>query len=173
MGSTADLMALVTQLRPQQIVVGLAERRQRLPIYELLNLKLSGLAITEAGVMYETTHGRVSVRDLRPSDLVFASQMGDMQMVSHIQNFYSRVLALVGFILTVPLMVLVWMAVKVTSPGPALYSQIRSGLNGAPFKLYKFRSMRVDAEAASGGLGLQERSADYTHRQVAALAAPG
>lgn len=152
LGPMADLLTVVTRIQPQQIVVGLAERRHRLPMHELLDLKLGGLAITDAGVMYETTHGRVSVRDLRPSDLVFARQMGDMQMLAHIQNFYSWILALAGFILTLPLMLLVFVAVKVTSPGPALYSQIRSGLNGAPFRLYKFRSMRLDAEAATGAV---------------------
>ena len=152
LGRLSDLASVVTRIRPEQIVVGMTERRHSLPMYELLDLKLRGVAITDAGVMYETTHGRVSIRDLRPSDLVFAGQLGDMHMLAHIQNLYSWIFALVGFVLTLPLMAMVWFAVKVTSPGPALYSQIRSGLNGAPFRLYKFRSMRVDAEAATGAV---------------------
>jgi exopolysaccharide biosynthesis polyprenyl glycosylphosphotransferase len=152
LGSLADLKTVVNQVKPQQIVVGLAERRHRLPTYELMDLRLSGFPILEVSSMYENTHQRVSVADLRPSDLIFLDRTSDMRLLGQLQSLYSWVLALVGFVATLPLMAIVWLAVKATSPGPALYSQIRSGLYGKPFKLYKFRSMRVDAEAATGAV---------------------
>ena len=49
-------------------------------------------------------------------------------------------------------MLLVAFAVLVTSPGPVLFRQTRVGLNGKPFTIYKFRSMRVDAEAETGAV---------------------
>ena len=49
-------------------------------------------------------------------------------------------------ILTLPIMALAAIAIKLSSPGPILYSQLRSGLNGEPFRVYKFRSMYQDAE---------------------------
>ena len=58
------------------------------------------------------------------------------------------VLSLAGLALTLPLLLLVAMLVKLDSPGPALYRQERVGLHGRTFVLLKFRSMRVDAEAA-------------------------
>ena len=152
LGRIADLSDVVARVHPDQIVVGVTERRQQLPMYELLDLKFGGVLITDIGFMYENTHSRVSVRDLRPSDLIFTRQMSDMKLIAQIQNLYSWMLALAGLILTLPLMILVGIAVKITSSGPVFYSQIRAGLNGKPFKLYKFRSMRQDAEADSGAV---------------------
>lgn len=152
LGPVEDLRRLSQELAPDKIVIGMTERRERLPMYTLLDLKFGGTVIEEAATTFEATHHRVSVKDLRPSDLVFSSQPGDMRMLTNLQNLYSRVLALIGFVLTLPLMVLVWVLVKVTSPGPGFYSQVRSGLNGKPFRVLKFRSMRTDAEAATGAV---------------------
>lgn len=58
--------------------------------------------------------------------------------------------ALVGLALLGPLMLIVAIAVKVSSPGPILFRQKREGLNGRIFEAYKFRSMRDDAGDASG-----------------------
>ena len=152
LGAMADLIQAVEQTKPDQIVIGLTERRQRLPMYELLDLRLGGLAIEEASATYESTHHRVSVRDLRPADLIFAPLQGDMRRLAQVQSVYSWVFALIGFILTLPIMAIVWILVKITSPGPALYTQTRSGLLGRPFQVLKFRSMRVDAEARTGAV---------------------
>jgi exopolysaccharide biosynthesis polyprenyl glycosylphosphotransferase len=50
---------------------------------------------------------------------------------------------------------LIAIAVKLTSPGPVLYAQERMGLDGRTFKMFKFRSMRIDAEAKSGAVWAQ------------------
>jgi lipopolysaccharide/colanic/teichoic acid biosynthesis glycosyltransferase len=53
-------------------------------------------------------------------------------------------------LVTGPLLLLIAIGIKLDSPGPAIFSQERTGLHGAKFTLYKFRSMRMDAEAKSG-----------------------
>ena len=74
------------------------------------------------------------------------------------------VFAVLGIVLTLPLWVLIALAVKLTSRGPMLFVQERAGLYGRPFRMFKFRSMVVDAEErlkdscdnrGSGGAGLQ------------------
>jgi len=152
LGRIADLRRLVAESKPDSIVIGLRERRHQLPMYELLDLKFSGVNIEDASQTFENTHHRVSVHDLRPADLIFAQQRTDTRRLGQLQSIYSWVLGLIGFILTLPLMVLVWVLVKVTSPGPGFYRQTRSGWNGEPFELIKFRSMRTDAEAATGAV---------------------
>jgi exopolysaccharide biosynthesis polyprenyl glycosylphosphotransferase len=52
----------------------------------------------------------------------------------------------IGIIVLSPIMLVVAIAIKIDSRGPAIFSQIRVGLNGKPFKMYKFRSMVDDAE---------------------------
>ncbi len=58
--------------------------------------------------------------------------------------------ALLGLILTLPWYPLIALAVKLSSPGPVFYRQTRVGLGGRPYTLWKFRTMRVGAEADTG-----------------------
>jgi exopolysaccharide biosynthesis polyprenyl glycosylphosphotransferase len=60
--------------------------------------------------------------------------------------------AVIGVVVSFPVVALTALAVKLTSPGPVLYRQVRVGLNGALFTVYKFRSMRADAEAETGAV---------------------
>jgi len=60
------------------------------------------------------------------------------------------VLAAAGLVVFAPLMGLIALAIRLTSPGAVFYGQERMGLDGRSFQMYKFRSMRVDAEAATG-----------------------
>jgi exopolysaccharide biosynthesis polyprenyl glycosylphosphotransferase len=152
LGALNSLPEVVAASKPDCIIVGLAERRQQLPMYQLLDLKFSGIQIQEASVAYEDTHHRISLQDLRPADLVFTSGQINSPFLNQLQTLYSWVLALIGFVLTLPVMAIVWVLVKATSPGQAFYWQTRAGLNGEPFRLVKFRSMRVDAEAATGAV---------------------
>ena len=55
--------------------------------------------------------------------------------------------ALVGLIVFAPIAAIIAIAIKIDSPGPVLFSQIRAGLDGRPFRMYKLRTMNVDAEA--------------------------
>jgi len=57
-------------------------------------------------------------------------------------------LSAVGIVLVAPLMAIIAVVIKLTSPGPILYRQERCGLNGLPFPMLKFRTMHVDAEAS-------------------------
>lgn len=152
LGEVSNLRAVVSAERPDRIVVGMAERRRQLPVYDLLDLRFEGIPIEEASSMYEAAFGRISIEELHPSQLIFSAEMGPDRTQVSLQNIYSWGLALVGAILTLPLMLLVAIAVRLTSKGPAVYSQTRVGLAGKTFKLYKFRSMRVDAEVGTGAV---------------------
>ena len=90
------------------------------------------------------------------------------------RRFVNLLLALIALIATLPVMLLVGVLVWLTSRGPVLYTQIRVGLDrrqpttslqnhgrqrdlgGRPFTIYKFRTMRVDAEQASGAVWAQQ-----------------
>ncbi|RMF55722.1 MAG: undecaprenyl-phosphate glucose phosphotransferase [Calditrichaeota bacterium] len=75
-------------------------------------------------------------------------------LLSGWQGFLKRtfdiVIASLGLILLSPLMLLIALLIKLTSPGPVLYKQPRVGYDGREFDMLKFRSMRVDAEAETG-----------------------
>jgi exopolysaccharide biosynthesis polyprenyl glycosylphosphotransferase len=62
------------------------------------------------------------------------------------------VLSAVALVVLSPLLFLIGLLVKLGSPGPAIYSQERLGINGRSFRMLKFRSMRVDAESKTGAV---------------------
>ena len=152
LGYISDLMGVVGASRPQRIVVGLGERRQKLPVHDLLELRFSGIQTEEISSLYETTFGRVCTREIRPSHLIFSGELGPRPYSVRLQKIYSTALALVGVVITLPIMAIVALLIRVTSPGPILFRQTRVGLHDKPFTVFKFRSMRQDAEARTGAV---------------------
>lgn len=152
LGGIDEVSRVAAEVKPDRIVVGLSERRARMPVYDLLDLRLSGIIVVEASALYESTFGRVSTRDLRPSQLIFSSELGPAPSSVATQVLYSWLLALVGLVLSSPVMVIVAILVRLTSKGPILHRQTRVGLNDVPFTVLKFRSMYADAEARTGAV---------------------
>jgi len=152
LGCIEDLCQVVERFHPNRIVVGLSERRARLPVNSLLELRLSGIQVEDALSTYEATFGRISTRQLRPSQLIFSTELGPNPTRVLLQSIYSMAIAILAALVAAPVMLLAAMLVKLTSPGPALYRQQRVGKNDRPFTLYKFRSMYRDAEARSGAV---------------------
>jgi exopolysaccharide biosynthesis polyprenyl glycosylphosphotransferase len=70
--------------------------------------------------------------------------------------------ALCGLVCALPLILLTALSVKISDRGPILYSQVRTGRNGKVFRVYKFRTMRVDAEKYSGPMLAQENDPRIT-----------
>ena len=156
LGPISEFPKIVEQVHPGRVIVGLTERRQRMPVQTLLDLNFSGVTVEEAATTFERVFGRLCIQQLRPSQLIFSSELGPRPFILSLQNLYSFLLALIGVLVTLPIMVIVALLVRLTSKGPALYRQKRVGRHGHVFTLYKFRSMRVDAEARSGAVWAQK-----------------
>lgn len=152
LGKLGDLKRVIEQTKPDRVVVGMADRRGQLPMMDLLDLRFQGVSIETAATAYETVFTRLSIRELQPAELVFSADLRPNSAVMMVQQAYSWVLALVALALAWPVMLLVALAVKLSSQGPVFYRQTRVGLNGAPFTLFKFRSMGVDAEKGTGAV---------------------
>ncbi len=150
LGSIGDLDRVVTELRPDSIIVGLTDRRGRLPLDRLLDLRLSGIHVEDAAFTYQNIFHRVSTRDLRPSELIFSAELGPNRQKMALQSVYSLLIAVVGIVVTLPLMAVLAILVKITSRGPVLFRQTRVGFKGQLFAVYKFRSMRQNAEMKTG-----------------------
>jgi sugar transferase (PEP-CTERM system associated) len=133
-----------------RVIVALPDRRGTLPVEELLDLRLQGVRVEEATSWLEKITGRIEVDQLYPSWLIFAEGFRFrwfFRLVRRLSNFF---LAFVGLVLALPLIPLIMLAVKLSSPGPAFYRQKRVGRQGRHFYCYKFRTMRQDAEADTG-----------------------
>jgi sugar transferase (PEP-CTERM system associated) len=148
LGGASDIDRIVAARHVDRIVVGLSDRRGRLPIEQLLRAKLSGVRVEDATTTYERLTGKILVDDLKPSWLIFSDGFRASRITRFIKRMLDLALSVMLGLVTVPLMLLTALAVKLDSSGPALYSQERVGENGRVFKIYKFRSMRSDAEQA-------------------------
>ncbi|HEY7543964.1 MAG TPA: TIGR03013 family XrtA/PEP-CTERM system glycosyltransferase [Blastocatellia bacterium] len=150
-GVTSDIACLVDEYDVDRIVVAVKDRRGKLPTDELLNLTLSGrVAVEDCASYYERLTGKIATEMLRPSWLIFSRGNRFSDLARHIRRVVNAGLAVVGFILSLPIMMMVAIAIKLESRGPIFYTQERVGKNGRTFKIIKFRSMRVDAEQVSG-----------------------
>src|SRR5262245_41852952 len=123
-----------------------------MPVPDLLELRFAGFTIEEAGATYETICGRICTKELRPSHLIFSGELGPRPGSLFVQNMLNVSVSIICAVVTLPIMILIAVAVKLTSTGPILYRQIRVGKNGSLFMVYKFRSMRDDAEADTGAV---------------------
>jgi sugar transferase (PEP-CTERM system associated) len=146
LGKSKDLLNLVDELRPDLIVVALAEMRQALPAEDLLECRLRGINVEEWPTFYEKQTGKILVADLRPSWLIFSDGFVKTETTRMVKRVMDIGLALIGLALSLPVMALVAIGIKLDSSGPILFRQKRVGERGRIFVLNKFRSMSVDAE---------------------------
>jgi sugar transferase (PEP-CTERM system associated) len=147
-GLTEQLEDIVKRENIDRIVVAMGERRGQLPTDKLLQLSLAGhVSIEEGASFYERITGRVSLAMVRPSWLIFTGPGRKAKFASLSRTIVHRLAALIGALLSLPLVIVTAILIKLDSRGPVFYKQERVGKNGRTFTLIKFRSMRVDAEA--------------------------
>jgi sugar transferase (PEP-CTERM system associated) len=162
MGDLSQLESVVAKTEPDRIIIALRERRQQLPLNLLLRLRTQGLLIEEGSSLYQKITGRIPVESINPSSLIFSDgfqQSATRRVYARIFGFFGALFCLV---LCGPIMLLVAIAIKLDSRGPVLYRQTRTGKNGAPFEIMKFRSMRTDAESSSGPVWAQKEDPRIT-----------
>jgi sugar transferase (PEP-CTERM system associated) len=156
LGPMSSLHDIVKATQPHRIVIGMFERRNRMPVAELLELRFAGHIIEEIATTYERICGRVCLKEIRPSQLIFSGELGPRPQNMAYQRLLNMAAAVIGLVLSSPFILLTALAVRFSSPGPVLYRQERVGLDGELFTVYKFRSMRVDAEAGTGAVWAQK-----------------
>lgn len=141
-----SLLGLARRLGVQQIVVALSERRGLLPLEQVMDCKLAGIRVTDLVPFYERVAGRILIEKMRPSQIIF-SEGYDVNAIQKLgKRSFDIVCALLALLLLAPVAALVALAIRCDSSGAALYRQERVGEAGKPFNMYKFRSMREDAE---------------------------
>ncbi len=147
-GSGGELAELAAKLDVDEVVIAVSERRNTLPLDELLDCKSKGIDVIDGTTFIERETGKVALELLSPGWLVFSDGFED----SHASRVARRVLDVVAagslLLLSLPVMAVTALAILVESgfKGPILYRQHRVGENDRIFEVMKFRSMRVDAE---------------------------
>ena len=146
----SDLLSQARGAGVHRVIVAMPDRRGTLPVEELLDLRLEGVRVEEATSWLEKISGRIEVEQLYPSWLIFAEGLRFSAAFRVLRRVLNFSVALIALLVSLPLLPFIVLAVKLGSPGPALYRQQRVGRRGKVFYCYKFRTMRQDAEADTG-----------------------
>jgi len=133
----------------EEIVVASDERRNNLPVDDLFACKIRGIEITEILDFIERETGQIAVNLIYPSWVIYSNGFASLNYLRNTLDWiFNASMALVLFILTWPIMLITAILMKLDEGinAPIFYRQERVGLDGEPFNIIKFRSMRLDAE---------------------------
>jgi len=161
-GSIEDIPAIVRARSVDRVVVSLTDARGKLPMATLLQMKLDGVTFDHLASVYEEYTGKIAVENLRPSWLIFTDGFRKSRGHAIVKRVTDICFAAAALIVLFPVLLLVALAVRLTSQGPILYHQRRVGQNGRLFYVHKFRSMLADAEATTGAVWAKKGDARIT-----------
>ncbi len=143
-----NLADFVVKLGTSEVVLALEERRNALPLEDLLRIKTTGVHVNEISSFLERETGRVDLDSVNPSWLIFSDGFSSGRRLSGVaKRLFDIVASSILLALTLPVILLFAVLVKLESRGPAFYRQERVGLFGQSYHVIKLRSMRQDAEA--------------------------
>jgi len=162
-GTIADIPSIVEERRVDRVVVSLVDARGKLPMEDLLNMRLHrGVAFDHLASVYEEYSGKIAIENLRPSWLIFSPGFRKTRALLVLKRVLDIVVAGLGLLIASPILLVVTIAVRLSSKGPAFYHQQRVGQGGRVFTVHKFRSMRQDAEAGTGAVWAQSKDPRIT-----------
>ena len=145
-----DFYQFCRQNRVSEIVIAQQERRRNeggwLPVPELMECKLRGIAITNGIDFYERELKKAKLDMVHPSWIVFSEGFKASKTRDFVKRSLDLLISLTLLAVMLPFIVLTAIAVFLETGRPVLYSQTRVGMLGKEFRIYKFRSMRQDAE---------------------------
>jgi len=145
---SADLRAFrKPKLNIDRIIVAMEDRRGSMPVRELLELRLNGVVVEDATTLMERFLGKLPLEGLNPSTLIFTHGFNVKASQQIFRRLISMAVSFIGLAICLPFIPFIILAVRLSSPGPIFFKQIRVGLRGRHFSVIKFRTMRQDAEA--------------------------
>jgi sugar transferase (PEP-CTERM system associated) len=142
-----NLKRHVENLGVSEVVLALEERRNALPLKDLLRIKTAGVHVNDFSSFLERETGRVDLDTVNPSWFIFSDGFSSGRAVSgFLKRLFDVTVSLILLTLAAPFIAIFALAVVLESKGPAFFRQTRVGLYGQNFDVIKLRSMRTDAE---------------------------
>ena len=139
------LAKIARKLGVREVVVATDERRG-MPVEQLLHCKIEGVNVVDYLTFWERENGRIDIEALQPSWLIYSDGFRQGRVVNLVKRAFDLTVSFLLLVATLPVIALTALAIRLESPGPVLYRQERIGYHNRGYMLYKFRSMRTDAE---------------------------
>lgn len=150
LATPVDFYEFCRQNKVSEVVIAPQERRQAqggwLPMAGLMESKLRGITVTNGVDFFERELKKAKLEMVHPSWILFSEGFSASRRRAFAKRLVDLVLSLTLLVIMLPFIVLTALAVFLETGRPVLYSQQRIGLLGKEFRIYKFRSMRQDAE---------------------------
>jgi len=142
---------IIEEVRPDRIILTLADWPGRLPVRQFLQARIwHGIPFEDGIDLYERLTGKLAIEVLAPSRLLFTEGFCRPWLVEALRRGLSTLVAALGLLMMAPVFGLIALAIKLDSKGPVFFMQSRCGHRGRPFTLLKFRTMHPsDAPASS------------------------
>ena len=144
------------------VVIALNERRGVFPLRDALSCKLNGVEVLDAPSFYEVVAGKLMLEQVTPSWFIYSSGCNRLALIRFFKRSADIFMAIIGLLIAVLLFPFIFIAIKLDSSGPLFFSQLRVGNRERQFRLYKFRTMRQDAESDTGAIWAQENDTRVT-----------
>ena len=159
-----ELENVLRSLSVKLVVVGAEEEEDRYKLYPLLTrLRFQGIEIMSPLSVSEMYAGRTPLDLITPDIMVQLGMDCEFPMLKRAKRVFDILLSLLGIIVTLPLFFLVALAVKCSDwRSPVIYCQRRVGQFGKEFRIFKFRTMRPDAEKETGAVWASEHDPRIT-----------
>jgi len=148
LGTTDQLVEIASRQKVDLAILAITHERSQTLVDRVIRARLKGLTIPDMPTIYEELTGSIPVEHLRHDWLLFANGflLLSKQYVRRIKRLIDFASSTILLIVSAPVIVLTAIAIKLESPGPVFFRQARVGKDGTVFRVFKFRSMKEDAE---------------------------
>ncbi len=137
----------VRQFGIDEIIVAVRDQRGGvLSLRSLLECRLRGIQVTDLARFFERVHGRIPIDSLKASWLIYGQGFRQDWLRTIVKRAFDIVVSLALLALTAPVFIVTMILIALASGAPIIYRQERVGLRGRTFHVFKFRSMRPNAE---------------------------
>jgi lipopolysaccharide/colanic/teichoic acid biosynthesis glycosyltransferase len=156
-----SLPEVVKQLRVDTVVIATEDSSERLPVDELIRLRLEGVTVLPAQRFAERVLRRAPLSLLRATDLAIGDGLTS-PMRAAVKRLFDLVMSSILLVFAAPVLAVLAVVIKLDSEGPVFYSQERTGRGGRIYKIHKLRTMRKDAEKLSGPVWASQKDPRVT-----------
>ena len=145
-GVMDDLRSILSTKVFDTILLSSSIYSPKLPIDDLLRAKISGVQVLDSADFYEKVNRKILLEKLDPVQLLLSENLLMTGFRWFLKDSMEKLMAIFLIAITFPLMLLAALAIKLTSNGSVFFRQTRTGKDGIPFEVLKFRTMVQDAE---------------------------
>jgi sugar transferase (PEP-CTERM system associated) len=161
-GNFQHLKEIIAQGGVRSVVVALSERRGVFPTEELLTCRKKGIRVEDGVAFYEKLSGKIPLAGLNPSSLIFSDGFKRLRFTMICKRLVDVMVSCIGLVVSLPMWIVLAIAIKLDSNGPVLFRQKRLGQDEKRFQLLKFRTMRWEQDSNEDSRWANEKDARVT-----------